>query len=161
MGSAPDPGAQPLLRDSALYTAPERPGLYHIRAALEGNEAVVEVRVTADAPASRGQEKISFPPEPRSHDPRRGLAEHYAPMVAQETWFEPKADFLARFDFDGNWRGDDNWESTHTGSSQAYVYYTAMETATHWFLMYNFFHPRDYAERRFAGTCHENDNEGL
>ena len=36
-----------------------------------------------------------------------------------------------------------------------------METSTHWFLVYNFFHPRDYDERCIAGTCHENDNEGL
>ena len=63
--------------------------------------------------------------------------------------------------FDGNWHGDDNWDSTPTGSSQAYVYYAVMETATHWFLVYNFFHPRDYDDRCIAGTCHQNDNEGL
>ena len=36
-----------------------------------------------------------------------------------------------------------------------------METGSHWFVIYNFFHPRDYSDRCVAGTCHENDNEGL
>ena len=36
-----------------------------------------------------------------------------------------------------------------------------METDTHWFLIYNFFHPRDYSDKCVAGTCHENDNEGM
>jgi hypothetical protein len=48
-----------------------------------------------------------------------------------------------------------------TGSSQAYVYYAVMETETHWFLIYNFFHPRDYSDKCVVGTCHENDNEGM
>ena len=36
-----------------------------------------------------------------------------------------------------------------------------METKTHWFLHYNFFHPRDYSDACVIGTCHENDNEGI
>jgi hypothetical protein len=36
-----------------------------------------------------------------------------------------------------------------------------METETHWFIIYNIFHPRDYSDRCVIGTCHENDNEGL
>ena len=154
------PGDMPALRDSVLYTAPQRPGRYRIEAAMEGRTAAIEIRVEADAPPRRQPEQTAFPPE-RHADPRLPLAAHYAPVVAQETWFDPKADYLARFDFDGNWRGDDNWEHTGSGSSQAYVYYAVMETSTHWFLIYNFFHPRDYAERCFAGTCHENDNEGM
>jgi len=36
-----------------------------------------------------------------------------------------------------------------------------METQTHWFLIYNMFHPRDYSDKCVVGSCHENDNEGL
>ena len=36
-----------------------------------------------------------------------------------------------------------------------------METETHWFLIYNFFHPRDYSDKCLPEMCHENDNEGL
>ena len=65
------------------------------------------------------------------------------------------------FDFDGDWRGDNNWDALNEGASQAYVYYTVMETQTHWFLIYNLFHPRDYSDKCVAGSCHEDDNEGL
>jgi hypothetical protein len=109
----------------------------------------------------RPAEKVEFPGEGASHDPYRLLAQHYAPFVAQETWFQPKSDYLARFDLDGDWRGDNNWANAGTGASQAYVYYAAVETQTHWFLIYNFFHPRDYSDKCVVGTCHENDNEGL
>jgi len=93
--------------------------------------------------------------------PYSELVKHYAPFIAQETWFQPRADYLARFDFDSNWRGDDNWENLEKGSTQAFVYYSVMETRTHWFLHYNFFHPRDYSDVCVVGTCHENDYEGL
>jgi hypothetical protein len=117
--------------------------------------------VASDAPSTRKAEQFSFPAEPSNPDPYLFLAEHYAPFIAQETWFTPKADFVTRFNFDGDWKGSDNWDDMEIGTSQSYVHYTAMETATHWFLIYNFFHPRDYSDRCVAGTCHENDNEGI
>ena len=61
--------------------------------------------------------------------------------------------------FDGDWRGDNNWDSADSGTSQAYVYYAAVETQTHWFLIYNLFHPRDYSDKCVAGTCHENGSD--
>lgn len=145
---------------AVLYTAPPRPGRYTIEARLRAVKLEVQVEVTASAPSYRPAESISFGPEPEVRDVYRDLAEHYAPAVAQETWFEPKADYLARFDYDGDWRGDNNWDNLASGSSQAYVYWAAMETATHYFLMYNLFHPRRYAEE-CSSLCQENDNEGL
>jgi len=150
-----------LLQDSVLFTASERTGTVRIRAELKGRSATMEIRVAADAPARKKVETVMFKPPRLTGDPYRRLVEHYAPLVAQETWFWPKADFLARFDYDGNWKGLNNWDSLETGSSQAYVYYAVMETSTHWFLIYNFFHPRDYSDKCVAGTCHENDNEGM
>ena len=148
------------LKDSVLYTAPAKAGSYEIEADIDGKAASITVTVDPNAPSRRPSEKTKFPKERGSRDPYRRLAEHYAPFVAQETWFQPKSDFLARFDLDGDWRGDNNWDTAEAGSSQAYVYYAAMETDTHWFLIYNFFHPRDYSDKCVAGTCHENDNEG-
>jgi hypothetical protein len=153
--------AQFVLQDAVVYTAPAEPGEYEIRAALDGLEASLKITVAADAVGLRPDEMISFPLEAPSNYPYRALAEHWAPFIAQETWFQPKADYLARFDFDGDWLGADNWEDAFVGSSQAYVYYEAMETQTHWFLIYNMFHPRDYSDKCVAGSCHENDNEGL
>jgi hypothetical protein len=153
--------AQFVLQDAVVYTAPAEPGEYEIRAALNGLEASLKITVAVDAVSLRPDEMISFPLEAPSNYPYRALAEHWAPFIAQETWFQPKADYLARFDFDGDWLGADNWEDAFVGSSQAYVYYEAMETQTHWFLIYNMFHPRDYSDKCVAGSCHENDNEGL
>ena len=151
-----------VLKDSVLYTAPAKPGNYQIEADIDGKTASITVTVNPKAASRRKSERRGpkFSKERPSRDPYRRLAEHYAPFVAQETWFQPKSDFLARFDLDGDWRGDNNWDTAEAGSSQAYVYYAAMETDTHWFLIYNFFHPRDYSDKCVAGTCHENDNEG-
>src|SRR3990172_2982658 len=148
-------------QDSVAYAAPEKPGKYKVEVRMEGKVAVVEIEVTPKAPSTKAQEKVSFPDAHSNNDPYFKLAEHYSPYLAQETWFTPKADYLARFDYDGDWQGDNNWDDLETGSSQAYVYYTVIETSTHWFLIYNFYHPRDYSDRCVAGTCHENDNEGL
>jgi len=153
--------ARYVLQDSVLYSAPDKPGRYKIRAELEGKSAEIEIRVEASAPSTKKSEKTNFGSENRQAEPYRTLAEHYAPFVAQETWFQPKSDYLARFDLDGDWKGDNNWDNAEIGSSQAYVHYAAMETGSHWFLIYNFFHPRDYSDKCVAGTCHENDNEGM
>ncbi len=150
-----------VLQDSFLYTAPEKPGQYEVEVSLEGKTARVTIEVSAEAPSLKPAETVDFPPERISLDPYRSLAEHWAPFLAQETWFQPKADYPARFDFDKDWDGDNNWQSLDTGSSQAYVYYAVMETATHWFLIYNVFHARDYSDKCVIGTCHENDNEGV
>ena len=149
------------LQDAVLFTASNRAGTYRIEAELNGRKTSIEVRVDRRAPSRRPAEKTRFNREPASRDPYRKIVEHYAPKVAQETWFQPKSDYLARTDLDGDWRGDNNWKNAPLGSSQAYVYYAVMETDTHWFLVYNFFHPRDYSDKCIAGTCHENDNEGM
>jgi len=152
---------QHILQDSVLYTASSRTGKYRIEARLDGHKASLIIDVDKSAPSRKIHERVSFPSERRSTDEYRSLAEHYAPFIAQETWFQPKSDYITRFDFDGDWVGDNNWNSAETGTSQAYVYYAAMETETHWFLIYNMFHPRDYSDKCVAGSCHENDNEGL
>jgi len=150
-----------VIKDSFLYTAPEKPGKYHVQAELEGKQAEIEIEVSQSAPSRKKPEAVNFPPYPSRDDPYRPLVEHYAPFLAQETWFEPKADIPCRFDYDGDWHGDNNWDNLETGSSQAFVHYAVMETETHWFLVYNVFHARDYSDRCVVGTCHENDNEGI
>ena len=156
-----DMESQRLLQDTVLFTASDRAGAVELTATLDGVSASIQIRTDLAAPPNAPREETEFRPEPRSGDPYRPLVEHYAPFVAQETWFQPKSDYLARFDFDGDWRGDNNWDHAPRGSSQAYVYYAVIESETHWFLIYNFFHPRDYSDKCIGGTCHENDNEGM
>jgi hypothetical protein len=150
-----------VVQDTVLYTAPEKPGRYKVSADIEGQKGELEIEVSNDAPSRKKAETITYPPEPPSADPYRKLAEHWSPLFAQETWWQPKADIPTRFDYDGDWQGDNNWDYMETGTSQAYIYYAAMETETHWFLHYTAFHPRDYSDKCVIGTCHENDNEGL
>jgi len=151
-----------IVQDSFLYTAPEKAGTYTLEDDTEGVKGQLKVTVDPSATSQTKPEQIAFQPEAnRESEPYRQLAEHYAPMLAQETWWQPKSDFPTRFDYDNDFIGDNNWENLEKGTSQAYVYYAAMETATHWFLIYNVFHPRDYSDKCVAGSCHENDNEGL
>jgi len=150
-----------VLQDSFLYTAPEQTGRFEVEATLEGKSARFSIEVTPDAPSRKPAEQHNWGAEPPSGDPYRKIVEHWAPMLAQETWFQPKSDVPTRFDFDGDWHGDNNWDNLELGTSQAYVYYAVVETASHWFLIYNAFHPRDYSDKCVVGTCHENDNEGL
>lgn len=149
-------------KDAVLYTAPAKPGKYTLRITNKNLSEAIVIEVSNSAASSKPAEQIKFPVTAAgSADPYFGLAEHYAPFIAQETWFTPEADFPVRFDYDGNWKGDDNWENLASGSTQAFVYYAAIESETHWFLIYNFYHPRDYSDICIVGTCHENDNEGI
>lgn len=95
----------------------------------------------------------------------RELAEHWAPVIFQDTdETAAKADYITRFDFDGNWRGWDNYDhlDDYAASLPAYVYYWVVETDTHWFIGYAMFHPFDWAELDAClGDCHENDLEGV
>jgi len=147
-------------KDAYLYTAPLTAGTYTVEAESKGIKGSAQITVGDDVVTRIVAETTTFPASTDSNR-YRNLAEYWAPYIAQETWWQPKADIPARFDYDGDWNGDNNWDNLEIGSSQAYVYYAAVETKTHWFLHYNFFHPRDYSDNCIAGTCHENDNEGI
>jgi hypothetical protein len=119
----------------------------------------------------------------------REIAAAFAPVFYQALGDKPRSDYITNFDFDGDWRGDNNWEHADDKkfSLKAYVYYSVSETATHLFIHYAVFHPRDYkgGERKGrilseliregvksgterdptglleeAGVAHENDMEG-
>lgn len=146
--------------DTFLYIAPEKPGTYTLECDTEGVKGEVKVTVDANAASTKPAEQFAFKTEDKTQEKYRALAEKYAPVFAQETWWTPKADYPTRWDYDNDFAGDNNWDNLDKGTSQAYIYYAVMETATHWFLIYNAFHPRDYSDKCMAGSCHENDNEG-
>ncbi len=99
---------------------------------------------------------------------RRALAEHWAPVFYQDTdERDALADYIVGFDFDGDTRSDNNWENlTKAGVDlSAKIYYSVVETTTHWFILYADFHPRDWAKDcspliPLSEPCHENDLEG-
>jgi MYXO-CTERM domain-containing protein len=108
---------------------------------------------------------------------RDEVAKRWAPIVLQET-NDPIKDLLTAFDFDGNWNGDDNAENMACWASAsacdgkdnpkstcagkkcpliATVYFTVIETKTHWFVQYMPYHPLDWK----LTNGHEHDTESI
>ncbi|RME49810.1 MAG: hypothetical protein D6796_04325, partial [Caldilineae bacterium] len=89
------------------------------------------------------------------------LAARYAPVIYQG--FATDQDYLTAVDFDGDWVSNNNWQNQPTGDLSAHVYYSVIESGTHWFLFYAIFHPRDYilGDCAAEGGCHENDLESI
>ena len=80
-----------------------------------------------------------------------------------------RGDFMTRFDFDGDWNGLNNWanfaahppnEHQQDERARAYMYYSVVETPTHYFIVYSSYHAQDREPRCSDGECHENDLEG-
>jgi hypothetical protein len=93
------------------------------------------------------------------------LAARWAPVHYQDTdSSDYDADYLTAVDFDGDWNARNNWESQDDSVSRLVgsVYYSVVATSTHWFLVYGFYHPRDWTEfDPFGLFTHENDMEGV
>lgn len=90
------------------------------------------------------------------------LAYRWAPIHYQDTDSDqPKADYITKFDLDGNFDAIDNWDNVFTSDLSAYMYYSVVETSTHWFINYMSFHARDWDDAWFAEGEHENDSEGI
>src|SRR5882724_3065728 len=99
---------------------------------------------------------------------RAELALRYAPIHEQEVHthgshaLSGAADYITSFDFDADDDARNNWD--HAGDSRyplaAHAYYSVVETTSHWFITYQFFHPRDWSSTFFE-TEHENDSEGV
>lgn len=92
------------------------------------------------------------------------LARRHAPWLYHEVHPSGgRQDLPAPLDFDGNLDGDDNWESFPHCELLPTVYYACLETATHRFLTYHVFHPRDWEPFELPGLhlTHEGDGENL
>jgi hypothetical protein len=74
------------------------------------------------------------------------IASQFAPVFYQGLGDRRRYDYITNFDFDGDWRGDNNWDNADNARFplRAYVYYAVSETPTHFFVHYAVFHPRDY-----------------
>ncbi len=74
------------------------------------------------------------------------VAARFAPVFYQGLGSQPRHDYITNFDFDSDWRGDNNWAHADDPHfpQKAYIYYAVSETATHLFIHYAVFHPRDY-----------------
>lgn len=117
-----------------------------------------EVEAAKAAAAIAAEAKPPAEPSPevrrRNLERDRQIAVHFAPVFQQALGSSPRFDYITNFDFDGDWRGDNNWENAADPrfALKAYVYYAVFETRTHYFVHYAAFHPRDYkgGEKRGA-----------
>ncbi len=74
------------------------------------------------------------------------VAAAFAPVIYQSLGEQPRNDYITNFDFDGDWRGDNNWRNADDPRfpRKAHVYFAVSETPTHFFVHYALFHPVDY-----------------
>src|SRR5262245_13215937 len=89
--------------------------------------------------------------------PRAEVARRFAPVFLQEV--RDGRDLYSAFDFDGNWAGEDNSENLACALDAdrcvsspcaggacplvGTVYFTVIESQTHWFIHYLPYHPVD------------------
>lgn len=90
------------------------------------------------------------------------LAFRHAPVHFQDTDDSSAiSDFITAGDYDGDWLMINNWDNLSSRADlRARAYYSVVESCTHWFIAYGFFHPRDWVNGTFDQE-HENDLEGL
>lgn len=89
------------------------------------------------------------------------LAYHHAPIHCQDTDRDKaEADYITAWDYDGDVVSSNNWNNLDAYPLNAVVYFSVVESHTHWFIVYSFFHPRDWRDINW-GIEHENDMESL
>ncbi len=117
-------------------------------------------------PDALGCGSSTCPDEPSGSFEER-LARRWAPIHYQDVDTDGcdsergTSDYITAIDFDGEWNTLNNWENMPDHRLAAHCYYSVVSSATHWFLVYAFYHPRDWAELCFFGGTHENDLEGM
>ena len=96
----------------------------------------------------------------------REIAARFAPVFHHGIGDNARGDYPTNFDFDGDWRGDNNWDNAgdRKFALRAYVYYAVSETPTHYLVHYAVFHPRDYkggaAGKLLSGMIREGVRRG-
>ena len=94
------------------------------------------------------------------------LAYRWAPIHVQDVdtsgpgSLSGRSDYITSINFDGEWSTGNNWENAEHLPLPAHAYYSVTETTTHWFILYAFYHPRDWRDIFELETSHENDLEG-
>jgi len=110
---------------------------------------------------------VSDPARPSNMD----ILKYWAPQVYHDTRddtvlgyrFYESQDMISKVNFDGDWLATNNWENFPRNgdysSLAAYAYSSFVETETHYFLGYQYFHATDDAV--IEADRHENDMEDV
>ncbi|WCN79346.1 hypothetical protein [Micromonospora sp. LH3U1] len=129
---------------------------------------VARALIAAGAAAVLAAAPLAAPAPAGAAVSRAELALRWAPIHYQDVdatgshALGGRSDYITQVDFDGDLNGRNNWERAgQAGASlAAHAYYSVVETSTHWYITYLFFHPRDWTDHPFFETEHENDGEG-
>ena len=110
-----------------------------------------------DSLSSTAADAVVADPVPMSYpgtDVDYQIAARFAPVFHQALGSSPRFDYITRFDFDGDWRGDNNWANAADTQYPltATVYFNVSESPTHYFIHYAAFHPRDYKGGNVRGV---------
>lgn len=125
--------------------------------------AVVALGIAAAGSAAARPTTAALAPSAVSN---ADLAQRWAPIHYQDVdqtgtnALGGRSDYITAYDFDGDLNARNNWENTGNHTLAATAYYSVVETGSHWFVTYMFFHPRDWSDSIFD-TEHENDAEGV
>jgi Zn-dependent protease with chaperone function len=114
---------------------------------LQAHVAAIKPKEARSSSAAVAEILLAAEDEPDSQAAKdREVAALFAPLFYHGVGNEPRYDWITNFDFDGDWRGDNNWANAARREFplRAWVYYSVRETRTHLFLHYAVFHPRDY-----------------
>ena len=100
---------------------------------------------------------------PTATEPLTSIVHRYAPFIYAATDKSVgRQDIISNIDFDGDLVGNNNWENFDRFELRPTVYYAILETATHYFVAYHLFHPRDWNPFTFwLNDTHENDGENF
>jgi len=112
---------------------------------------------TADALPGTDRDPAPFDPDEWTYtgiERDYEIAGRFAPVFQQALGSSPCFDYITRFDFDGDWQGDNNWENADEErySLAGAVYFNVSETRTHYLIHYAVFHPRDYKGGNIRGV---------
>ena len=102
------------------------------------------------APATVPAAQTPAPNLPQRDQQMRDIAERFAPVLYQRmagTAAEHRFDYPTNFDFDGDWKGNNNWANAADSKFKlwSYVYYSVIESEDHYFIHYAVYHPRDWS----------------
>jgi Zn-dependent protease with chaperone function len=133
-----------------LEDLPRPPGPTADAATGSDPDAVAVRDVESNPPRQAHVEIVTYDGATLDHQ----IAARFAPVFRQALGSSPRFDYVTRFDFDGDWRGDNNWENAGNESHRlsATIYFNVSETETHYFVHYAAFHPRDYKGGNVRGA---------
>lgn len=131
----PDPGAP-----TTIVFRPSEPTLFGSPYRVELTPAIADLAYNRMAEFVRWRyftEPLPAPPD------LTAVAARYAPHIRQQTLGQkPEQDYLAAFDLDGDWDLTDSVAAIREATSvPAVVYYAVVETKSHWFITYLYYHP--------------------